>query len=139
MGTSILIMVGFYLIYWFILPTIYAHLCDIYLEKAKYRIDNHFAFVGLVEAWNASVCLFHRMFGSRMHDNEVMNLRPADTARYSGRFRIATHLDLLNLTELDDPIDFQLYKYVRAKFIALLEEYGLNVPDTLQNSLTEYN
>ncbi|EGD82943.1 hypothetical protein PTSG_03576 [Salpingoeca rosetta] len=103
------------------------------LEEAKRRVDEHFAFVGLVEAWNTSACLFHRMFGGRIHDHEVLNLRPADPDRYASKFRIANDDDLHELTVADDPIDYALYEHVRAKFVRQLREYGIEVPASLTN------
>lgn len=41
----------------------YVRLSDANVYEAKRRMDRDFALVGLLEHWNASVCLFHRMLG----------------------------------------------------------------------------
>merc|ERR1719456_1356898 len=40
------------------------------VEKAIWRLDNGFAFIGLTEEWPLSVCLFHAMFGGKCHSRE---------------------------------------------------------------------
>ena len=46
-------------------------------DVAKKRIETDFAFVGLVEHWGASVCLYHATFGGRAASKvELRNLRP---------------------------------------------------------------
>lgn len=45
-----------------------------YLPQAKARVANEFAFVGIHEHPRASICLFHRMFGTRMHPLVSNNL-----------------------------------------------------------------
>jgi hypothetical protein len=44
--------------------------------EAKRRITEDFAFVGIVDYWEESVCLFHRMYGAPIHEHEFLNLRP---------------------------------------------------------------
>ena len=73
------------------------------------------------------------MFGGRVHENELLNLRPANTERYEHKFRIASNDDLRALTRDDDPLDYALYEFVRERFIRLLQEYGLQVPDHILN------
>eukprot|EP00043_Microstomoeca_roanoka_P006749 m.65630 g.65630 ORF g.65630 m.65630 type:complete len:435 (+) comp13550_c0_seq1:308-1612(+) len=110
-------------------------------NEALRRVDEHFAFVGLVEAWNTSVCLFHRMFGGRIDEMELFNTRPGThiVERFSETYRMATDDDLHELTIENDPWDYELYQYVRKKFISLLEEYGLEVPDHIRHPKDIYH
>lgn len=96
---------------------------------AKLRLRENFAFVGLVEAWNASICLFHRQFGNAMHSTEIANLRPGETDKYADRFRLASREDLLELTTEDDPYDYEIYQLARQLFIERMQRYGLIVPE----------
>lgn len=43
---------------------------------AKRIIRDSLALSGIMEHWNASICLFHRMYGGKMHPTELTNLRP---------------------------------------------------------------
>ena len=45
--------------------------------------ENDFAFVGLTEEWDLSVCLFHRMFGGECHVREFLDVRPGSTPHYA--------------------------------------------------------
>lgn len=93
----------------------------------------NFSFIGLVEAWDESICLFHRQFGGTMHKNEFTNLRPADLDRYSGRFRLASEEDLHELSRDDDPYDYEVYELARELFVQRLRAYRIRVPDNLVN------
>mmetsp|Transcript_16189 Transcript_16189/g.47235 ORF Transcript_16189/g.47235 Transcript_16189/m.47235 type:complete len:329 (+) Transcript_16189:64-1050(+) len=42
------------------------------------RLHEEFAFVGLTEEWDLSVCLFHAMFGGSCHRREFLNVRPGE-------------------------------------------------------------
>ena len=56
-----------------------------HLDQAK-RILSSFAFVGITEAFNASVCLFHHMFGGDLHEFEfgvMREGRPFNEREYS--------------------------------------------------------
>ena len=44
------------------------------MDRACARL-RRFAFVGLTEYYDASVCLFHEMFGGRVRPNEFKNVR----------------------------------------------------------------
>ena len=45
--------------------------------EAARRVREGFAFVGLTEEWDLSVCLFHKMFGGACHAFEFENTRPS--------------------------------------------------------------
>lgn len=40
-----------------------------------------FGFVGITEFWDASICLFHEIYGGAFHSNELVNVRP-DSKHY---------------------------------------------------------
>eukprot|EP00043_Microstomoeca_roanoka_P011952 m.113060 g.113060 ORF g.113060 m.113060 type:complete len:534 (-) comp15346_c1_seq1:249-1850(-) len=54
------------------------------LMTAKQIIEKDLAFAGVMEHWNASICLFHRMFGGKMHPTETANLRPTQERTANG-------------------------------------------------------
>eukprot|EP00056_Hartaetosiga_gracilis_P013013 m.211081 g.211081 ORF g.211081 m.211081 type:complete len:495 (-) comp13785_c0_seq1:199-1683(-) len=54
----------------------YVDVNENHLERAKAVVSKHLALGGVLEHWNASVCLFHRKFGGPMHESETANLRP---------------------------------------------------------------
>ncbi|CAK8992389.1 unnamed protein product [Durusdinium trenchii] len=43
--------------------------------RAVKRLREGFAFVGLTEEWDLSICLFHTMFGGPCHSSEFHNAR----------------------------------------------------------------
>lgn len=104
-----------------------------HVELAKRRVRENFAFVGLVEAWDSTICLFHRQFGGAMHLNEYANLRPADPDQYKDKFRLASVEDMRELTIEDDPYDYEVYQLARQLFVERLKKYGLSVPPQLEN------
>jgi len=46
------------------------------VHRAQMTLETEFAFVGLTEEYDLSVCLFHKMFGSDCHEREFLNTRP---------------------------------------------------------------
>lgn len=45
------------------------------LKRAIARVKKEFLFVGITEYYTEVVCLFHRMFGGKVHEHELSNLR----------------------------------------------------------------
>lgn len=74
-----------------------------------------FAFIGLAEEWDASICLFHAQFGGRCHDFEsaevLADAPPASTPNASG--------------VPVDKYDGELYAAAQEIFHSRLEEYGI--------------
>jgi hypothetical protein len=58
-----------------------------------------FAFVGISDYWDASVCLFHKMYGGEPHSIELVNVRKGKYAKGS-----------LKEVDCGDAADEQLYK-----------------------------
>lgn len=50
-------------------------------HQAVQRLREGFAFVGLTEEWDLSICLFHAMFGGPCHSSEFHNARPGQHAK----------------------------------------------------------
>ncbi|CAE6948330.1 unnamed protein product [Symbiodinium sp. CCMP2592] len=50
------------------------------LEAAQ-RVREGFAFVGITEEWDLSICLFHKMFGGACHAEEFEDTRPGFTGK----------------------------------------------------------
>ena len=72
---------------------------DAEVELAIRRL-RAFAFVGLTDEWNDSICLFHAQFGGTCHASEAVNTRPTPSIkRVEGTLSAA----------LIDPYDGRLY------------------------------
>jgi hypothetical protein len=100
------------------------------------RMREGFAFVGLLEEWELSVCLLHAKFGGRCVDVEFGDNRPTDDlSRFrSEKVREDRLVAKVNATVLlargeeivspDDP-DVALYEVVRERFEREVREHGL--------------
>lgn len=90
------------------------------IVKAMHRLITGFAFVGLTELYDLSVCLFHAMFGGRCLPVEFTNTRPTKrqapepTAAFTAWGGIV------------DGHDWRLYGEAVRIFFARLQEYGVN-------------
>lgn len=75
------------------------------LQVAKRRLRERFAFIGLTEEWNDSVCLFHAMFGKTPVSVAFQNVRPSkEVSRDYDPDRA-----LRELSPQDDPWDYELW------------------------------
>eukprot|EP00049_Salpingoeca_infusionum_P008202 m.133380 g.133380 ORF g.133380 m.133380 type:complete len:581 (+) comp13944_c0_seq3:61-1803(+) len=72
----------------------YVKLNNADLEEAKRRVRDDLALAGLMEHWNATVCLFHRTFGGAIHPTELTNMRPATSIVDGKQGRNAASLEL---------------------------------------------
>lgn len=80
-----------------------------------------FAFIGLLEEYDLSVCLFHRMFGGECLPVEFLNMRPHIASALETREKKARDLDLLRRHR--DPIDGPLYDAAARIFWANVRRY----------------
>ena len=109
------------------------------LEGAKAVLETQFAFVGLTGSFNASICLFHHMFGGvpREYTFRAVGLeRSSDflfkhyhrTPKYKplpgGGKRVPAEAWKELSTEVD-PFDWQLYQTAARVFVARLRDAGL--------------
>jgi hypothetical protein len=109
-----------------------------YVEAEK-RLDGDIRFVGLTDAFNASVCLFHHMFGGkplpymfqtvgRERSSDFLFKEYKNTKKYKplpgGGERVPSSAwQTVSLSQ--DPYDARLYKKGRELFVERLKQYGL--------------
>ena len=72
--------------------------------EAARRVREGFAFVGLTEQWDLSICLFHKMFGGVCHPFEFEDMRPS----YAGK-KADQNYDTSQLHGWHDDIDDLVY------------------------------
>merc|ERR1711957_1013294 len=87
---------------------------------ARKRIDTGFAFVGLTEEWDLSVCLFHHMFGGECRPREFINTRPGEEREGDQSYNISL------LEGVTDPFDGPIYAHVQELFWANVKAYGVS-------------
>eukprot|EP00908_Phaeocystis_cordata_P002428 Transcript_12636.p1 GENE.Transcript_12636~~Transcript_12636.p1 ORF type:complete len:453 (+),score=59.97 Transcript_12636:1586-2944(+) len=121
---------------------------DSEVELAISRLRD-FAFVGLAEQWDASICLFHAQFGGSCHDFESPHTQPGEAHQ-------ASEQKLRDVSEVPrDPFDGTLYAAAENIFRGRLRKYGiepgqpcpyctdhsvlLNEPGCLKETLTGMN
>jgi len=79
------------------------------------------AFVGITEEWNESICLFHLMFGGRLHQDEFKNVhhgRAFDDSAGTG-----DEYDAADLDGFVDEADEVVYMAAKARFDKLRATY----------------
>lgn len=95
---------------------------------AQHRLRVAFSFVGLVEQWDLSICLGHKMFGGICRDTDFLNTRPGrqvmdpDTKYYSQA--------AYNTSELHgfrDAYDGAVYKEAKRIFAQSLLRYDVSL------------
>jgi hypothetical protein len=82
---------------------------------------NHFAYVGIIEQFDLSVCLFHKMFGTKCLDVEFLNMRPGT---YPGGEKKKQE-DLAMLEKQGDPWDGPVYDAAKRRFWSDVHKYNL--------------
>lgn len=81
-------------------------------KLAAQRVTNGFAFVGLVEEWDLSLCLFHRVLGGRPLAVESDHVREGSSSKGgSCSAQVESQLG-----EQKDPVDTLVYKAAKEKF-----------------------
>ena len=87
------------------------------LALAMRRLRDGFAFVGLTDEFDLSVCLFHRMFGGPCSSFELYNMRPTNYTERGVATRPTSDQSALKvLGGYVDPFDTPLYELARARF-----------------------
>jgi len=90
------------------------------VTQAIHNLHTKFAFVGLVEEWKLSVCLFHQMLGGAPDPRELQNVR-------IGKFHddYNTYYDTAALDGFTDQADGALYDEVKKLFWHNIEKFGV--------------
>lgn len=104
-----------------------------HVSKAIRRLQSRFAFVGITDEWDASVCLFHAMFGGAPDVTSFQNIRPAaDFHNETGNPSRNLAKDEELMPE-DDPLDWQLYQAAVRIFRANQRRFGHPQPVVQQS------
>mmetsp|Transcript_55795 Transcript_55795/g.103237 ORF Transcript_55795/g.103237 Transcript_55795/m.103237 type:complete len:394 (-) Transcript_55795:14-1195(-) len=91
------------------------------LARALDRIDK-FAFVGLTEEFERSVCLFHLRFGGRCLDVEFVNSRQGGHSSNSSTGYSTTAVN--QYVDISLAADYSIYDRARTRFWREVKEYG---------------
>mmetsp|Transcript_44281 Transcript_44281/g.99146 ORF Transcript_44281/g.99146 Transcript_44281/m.99146 type:complete len:329 (-) Transcript_44281:42-1028(-) len=100
-------------------------------EEAARRVKEGFAFVGITEQWDLSVCLFHAMFGGPCRSLEFENTRPGNGNKSAE--------DLYDTTPLEgfiDHVDRVVYQEALRIFWHNLQKYNVSF-ETCQRTCFE--
>lgn len=89
------------------------------MSTAMERLKTGFAFVGLTDQWELSVCLFHAMFGGDCHEREFENVRP-------GANQTGSLYETEKLGSWTDMYDGPLYAAAETIFRVNAEKFGVN-------------
>lgn len=87
------------------------------VDTAVDRLETGFAFVGLVDQWALSVCLFHQMFGGPCHKREFADVRP-------GQKHSNSSYDTTDLHGWKDSYDGALYDRAYVLFWSNAAKYN---------------
>jgi hypothetical protein len=85
------------------------------------RLRQGFAFVGITDHWDLSICLFRAMFGGECNSLDLMNTRP-----FNGTTADTEDYDTSVLEGWTDDRDGQLYKAGVGLFKTSLSLYGVD-------------
>jgi len=96
------------------------HIDEPKMDKALQVLEREFAFVGLTEEFDLSVCLFHKMFGGSCHRREFLNIRP-------GTYHDEQGYDAAGiLNGFKDEIDGKLYANAKRIFWSNVNKFGVH-------------
>ena len=90
-------------------------------KEASRRVREGFAFVGLTEEWDMSVCLFHKMFGGHCHAAEFEDIRPTSPGKNA-----SVDYDTSELMGFHDDIDEVVYSAALDVFKANIALYNVS-------------
>jgi len=109
------------------------------LAEAKTVLETTVAFVGLTDAFNASVCLFHHMHGGMPQPYMFETVGGLRSSKFltSGYKKSKKYKPLpgggervppeawRTIAPEDDPMDMQLYAFARNLFVQRMKKYGI--------------
>mmetsp|Transcript_39643 Transcript_39643/g.55300 ORF Transcript_39643/g.55300 Transcript_39643/m.55300 type:complete len:315 (-) Transcript_39643:32-976(-) len=90
-------------------------------KEASRRVKEGFAFVGLTEEWDTSICLFHKMFGGHCHAEEFVDIRPTSSGKDA-----SVDYDASELMGFHDDIDEVVYSAALEVFRANIVLYNVS-------------
>eukprot|EP00622_Pseudochattonella_farcimen_P005838 FR741524.1.p1 GENE.FR741524.1~~FR741524.1.p1 ORF type:complete len:156 (+),score=15.50 FR741524.1:1-468(+) len=94
------------------------------IKEAKRRVQEDFAFVGLVEYYNHSICLFHQMLGGHVSwVPEFLNDRPGKRHHEKDEKGMYDTPEI-HIGEGLDPIDEELYTAAQNRFFNDIKRYA---------------
>ena len=91
-------------------------------ERARQFVDKHMAFVGLLDEWERSVCLWHARYGGLLYRAELTNTRP--TTIVAGQ---PTGYNESVLDGIVDPADELIYDAAATRFWRDVRSYAAPV------------
>jgi len=89
------------------------------VSLALFRLRSGFAFVGLTDEWDLSMCLFHAKFGGACQAHDFMNTRPGPMSSDIG-------YDTSILQGFTDPSDGQVYGLAKSIFHEDLRRFNVS-------------
>lgn len=92
------------------------------VDEAKLRLRTGFAFVGITEKWNLSICLFNAMFKQPCRPYQFSNAHATRTKLASN----SSSYDTQTLNGWRDPYDNELYYIGMEMFEANLKKYNVS-------------
>jgi len=91
---------------------------DRMVQVSLQRLRHGFAFVGITDKWDLSLCLFHKMFGGDCTVSEFTNTRPGPASSSS--------YDIAVLDGWTDKFDRPVYELALTMFEEELRKYGVS-------------
>jgi len=95
-------------------------LTEVDARLAAARLREGFAFVGITEEWDLSICLLHRVFGGQCLASDFEDTRPSVEGEHTGH-----DYNVSQLGGFEDPVDGTLYSEARQIFFEKLLEYNV--------------
>ncbi|CAE7201878.1 unnamed protein product [Symbiodinium natans] len=90
-------------------------------QEAAQRVRDGFAFVGITEEWDLSICLFHKMFGGACHAGDFENTRPSSPGKSA-----SMNYDVTELMGWHDHVDAVVYAAAVQVFEANLDAFDVS-------------
>ncbi|CAE7595369.1 Pol [Symbiodinium natans] len=92
-------------------------------EEAARRVREGFAFAGIMEEWNLSICLFHKIFGGSCRADDFANEHPTPNANKTAEGLY----DTAPLQGFRDDLDGIVYQQALQSFRQNLLKYNVSV------------
>ncbi|CAE7370572.1 Pol [Symbiodinium necroappetens] len=92
-------------------------------EEAARRVREGFAFVGVMEEWDLSICLFHKMFGGPCRADDFANEHPTPNANKTAEGLY----DTAPLQGFHDDLDGIVYQQALQSFRQNLLKYNVSI------------